>query len=236
MERQITRGTKILLDPLAPGIDETTPLFAINWFNTRPKWLYDLYNLIASRSVFGVGGKVFLKGRVKRTLLGETQQSRQTLLVVNYPNGERFLDMLSTRYFQVTSLLRMAAVREFSFLLNRRADGPTLLERETQSFDAKDRWLVHHYSSTNPLDEEMTRIRKLTADSALTLHFASEPAARVYTVDREGARTPMPSITDRVVILQVTSAGEPDDAINGSYSQFIDSVQNSFIGEVDRSM
>lgn len=236
MERQITSGTKLLLDPTAPSIDEATPLFAINWFNTRALWLYNLYNLIAARSVFGVDGKVLFKGKIKRTLLGPSEFSRQMLLIVNYPNSERFLDMLSNRFFQITSLLRMAAVRDFSFVLNQRADGPTLLDSKKQTFESSSHWLVHHYSSTTPLDEEVTRIRKLLTDSPITLHFASEPAAKVYTIDRKDARTPLPAITDRVVILEARATTSIEDAIKGPYSPFIESVQDSYIGEVARSM
>ena len=173
MERQITSGTKILLDPASDTIDGTTPLFAINWFNTRVLWLYNLYNLIASRSVFKIGAKVFFKGRVSRTLLGSPERARQMLLVVNYPNGERLLDMLASRFFQVTSLLRMAAVKDFSFLLNRRVDGPTLLATRTPEFDSSKRWLVHHYSSATPLESEAAHINELLAGTQVSLHFAS---------------------------------------------------------------
>ncbi len=236
MERQITSGTKILLDPVASSVAESTPLFAINWFNTRALWLYNLYNLIAARSVFGVGGKVLFKGKVTRTLLGPPEFSRQMLLVVNYPNSERFLDMLSNRFFQVTSLLRMAAVRDFSFVLNQRADGPELLDTKTQTFDSAAQWLVHHYSSTKPLHEEVTHIRELLADSSVNLHFASEPAANVFTIDRTEVRTPMPAITDRVVILEVTQGSSPDDVIEGPYAQFIAADEDSYIGLINRGM
>ena len=46
MDRQITKGTKIVLEPVNDSADLTEPLFAINWFNTRANWLYNLYNLI----------------------------------------------------------------------------------------------------------------------------------------------------------------------------------------------
>ncbi|MDA2910832.1 hypothetical protein MYX04_07875 [Nitrospiraceae bacterium AH_259_D15_M11_P09] len=70
MTRQITRGTKIVFEAVHDKDALTNPLFAINWFNTRSLWLYNIYNKLASRSLFRVGGKVLFKGRVTETLLG----------------------------------------------------------------------------------------------------------------------------------------------------------------------
>ncbi len=68
IERQITRGTKIVLQPENASVDLTQPFFAINWFNTRAMWLYNLYNLIAAHRVFNVDARIFLKGRVTRNI------------------------------------------------------------------------------------------------------------------------------------------------------------------------
>ncbi|MGB3466962.1 MAG: hypothetical protein WBA74_16905, partial [Cyclobacteriaceae bacterium] len=37
--------------------NDTMPVYAINWFNTKRKWLYRFYNLLALRSVLSVGAK-----------------------------------------------------------------------------------------------------------------------------------------------------------------------------------
>ncbi|MEP3477775.1 MAG: hypothetical protein ABJZ55_00865 [Fuerstiella sp.] len=236
MERQITKGTKIVLEPVDDSADLTEPLFAINWFNTRANWLYNLYNLIAARSVFRVGAAPFFKGHVTETLLGSADASRQVLLIVNYPSGERFLDLLSGRFFQVTSVLRLAAVRDFSFVLNTRVDGPTLLKSRTQQFDASDSWAVHHYSSSQDIGEELKQLRKITTDCQIDLHFASLRGALVYSEDGKAKRTAMNAVTDRVVLLRATTSSQLKDAILGPYSELIASVDNSYLGMLSRVM
>ena len=236
MDRQITKGTKIVLEPVNDSADLTEPLFAINWFNTRANWLYNLYNLIAASSVFQVGAAPFFKGHVTETLLGSADASRQLLLIVNYPSGEKFLDLLSGRYFQVTSVLRMAAVKNFSFVLNARVDGPTLMKSRKQQFDASHGWAVHHYSSSQDMNDELEQLRQVTAQSGISLHFASVRAATVHSEDREAKRTPMNTITDRVVLLSASTPQKLTAAIRGPYSEFADSVQNSYIGTLARVM
>ena len=234
IERQITAGTRIVLEPLDGSIRETQPLFAINWFNTRARWLYNLYNRIAAGSVFRIGAKVFFKGRLVRTLMGPSKAARSTLLIVNYPSGERFLDLLSGRFFQITSVLRMLAVRDFSFVLNARADGPALMGQQTQSFDPARAWAVHMFSSSRDMNEEVATLRAVTEKSGIVLHFASRPAVVVNKDDGQGRREPMNYITDRVVILEGASATHLASAVNGAYSEFTGMVQDSYIGLLDR--
>jgi hypothetical protein len=236
IERQITLGTKIVLDPVNATVDLASPFFAINWFNTRAMWLYSLYNIIAARSVFHVGAGVFFKGRTTATLVGSPDFARQVLLIVNYPSGERFLDLLSGRFFQITSLLRMAAVRDFSFVLNTRADGPGLMQQRRHQFDASQAWAVHNYSSSCDIDEEVAFLKNVTAQSGIDLHFASQRGAVVNTEDSEGHRAAMPSITDRIIILKAGNLNQLTTAIRGPYADFTETVQNSYIGTLARTM
>lgn len=235
MERRITSGTKIILQSVHDA-DVRNPLFAINWFNTRSLWLYNFYNWIASRSLFNVGGRVLFKGRVVETLLGSQEDSREVLLIVNYPSGERFLDLLASRFFQVTSLLRMAAVRDFSFVLNQRADGPALLEHRNQAFDTSSAWAVHLYSSDRDVHEEIQLLRTSTTNSGVTLHFASLPAAIVCSEDKDENRSPFDHVTDRVVILEAENQDRIRKAMSRSYHEFATGVSGSYIGLLSRMM
>jgi uncharacterized protein (DUF1330 family) len=236
MERRITRGTKIILQPIHNAEVLSNPLFAINWFNTRSLWLYNVYNLIASRSLFRIGGKVLFKGRVTETLLGSPEDEREILLIVNYPSGERFLDLLSDRFFQITSLLRLAAVRDFSFVLNQRVDGPALLENRNQVFDANRAWAVHLYQSDRDIHEEVQFLRTCTAKDGLTLNFASLRAGIVHSEDNDGNQKPFNHVTDRVVILEAENQECMRKAVSGNYQEFVSSVSSSYIGLLSRMM
>lgn len=236
MKRQITRGTTIVLEAVLNPDVLTQPLFAINWFNTRSRWLYHFYNMVASSSVFKVGAKVLLKGRVTETLSGSPENAREVLLIVNYPSGERFLDLLADRYFQLTSLLRMLAVRDFSFVMNRRLGGPELLEHQTQPFNVDHAWAVHHYSSVRDIDEEFQTLCHIARENGVVVHFSSYKAVTVNVQDRHGTCNTINHVTDRVVILEADSENQLRTAINGPYREFTESVQNSYIGVLHRTL
>ena len=236
MQRQITRGTKIVLEAVHDKDALKNPLFAINWFNTRSLWLYNIYNKIASRSLFGVGGKVLFKGRVTETLLGSPDDAREVLLIVNYPSGVAFLDLLSDRFFQATSLLRMAAVRDFSFALNQRGDGPERLERQTQSFDPSRAWAVYLFSSDRDIGEEIQTLRAIADKETITLRFASWRAAIVHSENSGGIREPLNYVTDRVAIFEADGQARLRAAVAGRFREFACSVSNSYIGLLNRMM
>jgi len=234
MQRQITQRTKIVLEALYDKNALTTPLFAINWLNTRSLWLYNIYNLLASRSLFRVGGKVLFKGRVTETLLGSSDDAREVLLIVNYPSGVCFLDLLSDPFFQAISLLRMAAIRDFSFVLNQRGDGPEQLERQMQSFNPSHAWAVQLFSSDRDIGEEIQTLRALADQEGITLHFASWRAAIVHSENSKGIRKSLNYVTDRVVIFEADSQARLRAAVAGPYREFASGVLNSYIGLLNR--
>lgn len=234
MERQITRNIRIHLDALREDVNSQKPLFAINWFNTRAMWLYNLYNLVAARSVFKIGGRPLIKGQITQTLTGEENQTRQVLLIVNYPNGERFLDLLSSRYFQVTSLLRMLAVRDFSFVLNHAVHSPEVTESESQPPGGA--WAIHHYSSDQDAAEELLTVQQMTKEAGVTLFFSSHPAFAVRSTDLQGRTTSQDAVTDRVIVLKANRDEVITDAVQGPYGKFVASVRNSYVGLFKRSL
>ncbi|MFT5352847.1 MAG: hypothetical protein ACI9KE_000044 [Polyangiales bacterium] len=134
-ERRITPGIRAFMESLGDESWLDEPLFAINWFRAKRPRAYELYGALAAWSVFRTGGKLLFKGAVTETLKGDSG-GRDTLLIVNYPSATSFLDLLSGRFFQLVSPLRMMAVRRFSFVMQRRSDGPALLEHRRPRFDS----------------------------------------------------------------------------------------------------
>lgn len=134
IERDITPGLRAYMESLGDDVWLDEPLFAINWFRAKRPRVYELYGALAARSVFRTGGKLLFKGVVTETLQGDAG-GRDTLLIVNYPSAKSFLDLLSGRFFQLVSPLRMMAVRRFSFVMQRRSDGPALLKYRRPRFD-----------------------------------------------------------------------------------------------------
>ena len=66
------------------------PVYAVNWFNARWRWIYDFYNLIAARSVHKVGGAPLFKGRLTELVQGAEADRRDMILVVRYPGLIKF--------------------------------------------------------------------------------------------------------------------------------------------------
>jgi len=235
MERRITRGTTVVLEAGAHEAALGHPLFAINWFNTRSLWLYDLYNAAAAGSVLKVGATVFFKGRLIETLAGSEEEARRVLLIVNYPSGERLLDLLSGKLFQVVSLLRMLAVRDFSFALNQRVDGPALPEQASRPFERGRAWAVHHFSSDTDVLDDLTALRTLAGSERLSLHFASQKVAAVCTEADDGTRRPIANITDKVVLFEAdTRDGLREALLSAAYREFCLAQHTSYVGLLDR--
>ena len=130
MRREITSTTTAILQPIGSAGRTSGPLYAINWFNTRWAWLYTLYNVLAARLLLKSGGRPVLKANHRKTIDGPASAERQVLLIVQYPSGDSFLDLLQNRMFQVVSLLRMLAVKDFSFVFHRRYDDDVPFESQ----------------------------------------------------------------------------------------------------------
>ena len=237
MIRYFSSKTAIWLNPFIEPEALQRPLFAINWFNERLPWLYTFYNLLAARTLFRTGAKIFLKARLKETLQGEHADGRDLLLIVNYPSGEKFLDLLANSYFQFISLFRLAAVKDFSFVLQKRLDGPELLKTRWPVHDKSKFYALHHFQSQASLKGDLSAITALIEALDISLHYAGEKAAAVVIKDirSQNPDQAMPFITHKLVLFEAGSdaalkslfAGEP-------YQQFVSRLDSSFIGTLDR--
>jgi uncharacterized protein (DUF1330 family) len=237
MERRITAGTRVVLEGGAHEAALGHPLFAINWFNTRSLWLYDVYNAAAAGSVLKVGATVFFKGHLIETLAGNDEEARRVLLIVNYPSGERFLELLSGKLFQVVSLLRTLAVRDFSFALNQRVDGPALPEHGSRRFERGRAWAIHHFASDTDVREDLTALRTLAGSGRLSLHFASQKVAAVCTETDGGTRRQIAHITDKVVLFEADTRDRlRQGLLSPSYREFCLAQHTSYVGLLDRVM
>ena len=237
MRRQITSKKSIVLEPLGAPQALEEPLFAINWFNTRVAWLYTLYNYLAAIPLFRTGARIFLKARLRKILQGEKAEGRNLLLVVNYPSGEKFLDLLANRTFQFISALRIAAVKDFSFVLHQRRDGSGPLAGIGKGHDTARAYAVHHFNSSTPLDKELEAIGALIAGQGISLRFGGEKTAAVIIENNQDERQTMAFVTHKMVLFDAASHHELEAFLTGqAYRQFCAGLDSSFIGTLDRIM
>ncbi len=237
IDRQINPTTSATLEALGAGDPLSQPLFAINWFNTRRAWLYTLYTILAAGPAFKAGAKVFLKADVIKTLQGAPEDHRDILLIVNYASGNNFLDLLANKYFQIISGLRLASVRDFSFVFHRRLGGLQRLKHKRQVFDPEKVYAIHHFRSSGLLAGECKKIRALASRHKVSLHFASEKAAALAFTTLGGPRNDVPFVTHKLFLFEGDHGQQLEEFLSGKkYQAFVGTLSFSYTGLLKRVM
>ena len=195
IRQTIAPGLAASMTSAGPNTWLDEPMYAINWFRAKRPRVYGLYGLLAGPSVFRTGGKLLLKGVVTETVLGDAG-GRDTLLIVNYPSASSFLELLSGRFFQLVSPLRMMAVRRFSFVMHRRSDGPAMLEYRRQRFD-RTRTCAVAIGGGAPRAEDLPE--------GVEVVFAGTEAVTVAMEKRRGPQ-PLPHSTPSLVVVEGSTA------------------------------
>lgn len=209
-----------------PSFDE--PVYAINWFDTKARLIYDFYNLLAVRSVKAVGGAPYFKGRLKKILHGEEEHRRDVLLVVRYPSLRNFKSMLESPFFLLVSLLRVLAVRDFTFGFTKRCnEGPDLAPRVLTSAYA-----VHHFKGNSSARKE---IEELCEENNVKQLYAGAMGAFLSTGDIETIGDQVPCLMDAIVILKAENQEHLEKFIRSDpYQATIGKTSSSFIGIYER--
>ena len=225
---------RVHLETLNPTLGFDEPVYAANWFDTHARWIYDFYNVLALRSVTGVGGAPFFKGRLTELIHGEEADRRDVLLVVRYPSLQNFKSMLQSGYFLLVSFLRIAAVKGFTFGFTVRRDGgPDLMPLNNDNDDVKKYVVFHFKGEASLLDDLSPQLTAIGAD----LFYAGSVAATISTgTDHElGEKTPC--LMQHLAILEAPD----DDVLRRAAKTLLDeNIQlktgSSFVGFYDRVM
>lgn len=232
-ERQVTQGTKLVLQGSKQALNN--PLFAINWFDTRAGWIYHLYNRLSAGRLYKIGGKVFFKGKVTKMIAGDASLARRNLLIVNYPSAEHFLDLAADRLFQFFSVLRIIAVKNFSFVMHQRIEGQQLVSDERQRWAASSAYALLHFTTNEPIADVVSTLREIAGDDSVHIHFASQQAATLAVQSGSDPIQSVPFITQNVVIMEASQAIELAELVEGKrFRQLTSSFQVFFAGTVTR--
>lgn len=182
IDRKITSSVSAMIEGKLAEVE--SPLFAINWFDTRIALVYHFYNWLAASRVFKIGGRVFFKGKNLRSISGDESLARKFLLIVNYPSGHAFLDLLSDRIFQVMSVFRVLAVKRFSFVLQKRIGEPQLLSEQIPVLKGPAKsYAVFHFVGTDrsQLDSTKQHLARIALAHACEMAFFGFESGRVAT-------------------------------------------------------
>ena len=206
VERNVTSKTRIRIRGDESVIQN--PLFAINWFDTRFAPIYHLYNLLAGPRAFRVGAKALFKGKYQKTLYGNPELQRDFLLIVNYPSANNFLDLVSDTIFKIFSVLRIAAVKRFSFILQQRHHGQQLLKDRTPKDNKQGCYAVVQISQAPQSQSEKgasqadlaSAVESLAQQNDVELFYAGSAAGRLSTVNQDDQETALLAITEQTLV------------------------------------
>ena len=229
IERNVTRKMRIRIRGEEDVLQN--PLFAINWFDTRAAPIYHLYNFLAGPRAFKVGAKALFKGKHKDTIYGNPELKRDFLLIVNYPSANNFLDLASDKIFQIFSVLRIGAVKHFSFILHQRHHGEQLLTDRLPKWDREISYAVVQLSESSETTsgaDFASDVGSLAKQHNVDLFFAGSAAGRVSTVGQDDQESALLAVTERTIVLSATS-----DAILNDF--IISNEFQSLIGISDQS-
>lgn len=201
LHARISADSSVYIRALDDSIAADQSVYALNWFDERSGWLYDLYNWLAAASVRKVGGRPFFKGRVQQVLYGEPPERRETLLIVRYPALTAFRDMLQNRYFQLVSLLRLLAVKRFTFAFSRRLDEAG----DFSADDARKVYALHFYRGESSLPDA---VLPLASEYDIRLRFAGRVKALLWYGDTRQLREQVPNLMQVAMLYEADSVGQ----------------------------
>ena len=220
-----------------------SPLFAINWFDTRIAIVYHLYNLLAASRVFKIGGKVLFKGKCQQTISGNQDLARHYLLIVNYPSGHRFLELLSDKLFQVVSVLRIAAVKRFSFVLDQRQGEPQLLPDSKSVINPSDHYAVLQARLPEESKEDakafdFSAIERLAEQHGSQVFFGGRVAGQVVlNKPKQNESDAVDFLTNITIVIKSSTAKNVWDCLaTGQVESLLPSGAEYFAAQVKRTM
>jgi len=232
----IIASIRVHITALRPDFQLQQPVYALNWFNTSCLWLYNFYNFLATRSVRNIDGIPFFKARVDRTLHGDIDDRRAIVLIVRYPSIENFKAMMESRYFQLVSIIRGNAVKQFTFGFSSRLDThDTQNSLPIATIDDHGVYAIHHYRSRDNNDLFSDQIRQTAKTSGVELVFSSKVSARLYAQQGEKEASAVDTIMDGCLILQAQADSDIETLIESdAYQALIATTQSSFIATLNR--
>ena len=223
---EVTKSVNVFIKTKDANANLDTPLYAINWFSAKFAWLYHLYNFLANKSLTKIGGKGFFKGEITKTILDENKSRRDLILIVRYPNGNSFKALMEDTYFKIVSLLRMAAVKDFSFGFTQKQT------KSTSTLGEELKYVVHHFKTTNQAD--YPDFDKFLTDE-VTIKYSGKMIAALITKQKNKPAEKVPNIMDGIVIYESKSEEIILNMIaKNEYQKIVKSLDSSFIGTVKR--
>jgi len=197
IEQKISSNSKIVVKPLVSGFDLNTPVCAINWFDLKVTWLYNLYTIIASKIVAKVEGKLYFKGTLHSKIEGPEIERRDNLMIVCYAGSHLFLQMVKIKLFQMISILRIAAVKQFCFGFTQ-----NLIDKSTinNNFRKGQLYLVHHFQGEKDwIKENLPALQSVAYEHNTEVFFCGITSANLVR-EKSGKQQAAEFFMDGIIV------------------------------------
>jgi hypothetical protein len=231
LRAQISKTKSVHIQGIDNSSEILTPVYAINWFNTKRLWLYNIYNLLAGLSVKKVSGQGFFKGKTGQHLLGDENLRRDVLLIVKYPAAKSFIQLVEIKFFQLVSLLRVLAVKDFTFGFSQRTDAATVSQNQWTK-QSSSSYAVMHYTAAVDIAAE---VGQFVAEFDLQIYYSGSISAYLYSGDGEQASAQIPCIMDGIIVFEGKDVQSIKNAINAvEFHKIIEKTKEKYIAILDR--
>lgn len=237
IKEHVVLGNHAVVKSIKEDVSLDEPVYAINWFNTRSRWMYDFYNILAARSVYKIGGKVFFKGTVAKILQGTSENSRKVLLIVNYPSGVRFLDLMKDNFFILVSVLRELAVKKFSFGFTQRLDKSALLNNGKVAFDRSKSYAIHHFKTDKPVPAFIPMLKMAAESKGVEVFYAGQTSSLLFAQNKAGEETQVPCLLDGLLVFEGDDENELEEFLRSDdYHVNVSQFDSSYMALLNRVM
>lgn len=227
---RLSSSLELSIIATGPGHNLEDPLWAINWFDLKRGWLYDLYNKLAVRHVLRVGGRPVLKAQLTKRIVGTEEDTRHMLLIVRYPSAGQFLKMVQSKIFQLKSILRVNAVRNFTFGFMTSLDEPKVMASREDGYKGKLIYLVHHFRRENGGVYEESLKNLATSLDVFTI-FMGTKCALIGRKRNNGKLRTAPFLMDGLVVFAAFEESQCEALVDSSeYQDFANGNKSNFIG------
>ena len=229
---KVTNNIAVLLKSVNDATALNQPLYAINWFSTKIEWMYHFYNFLAYPRVKSVGGKVFFKGKLYQTLYGKQEDARELLLIVNYPSGNHFKNLMMDTLFKMVSIFRILAVKKFSFGFTQKLFP---IDEKTTT-DKTKKYAIHHFKTPQLTEDKIRKLKEILEIAQVRLHYAGAINALLYSQETNKEVEQIPCLMNGIFLLESDTEANLKDLVNKeSYQNYMKHFDTSFIGLIERS-
>ncbi len=226
IDKKVTKTTSLSITGSQQGIDLGSNIWAVNWFNPKRRWLYNLYTTLAGPLVIKVGGRLWHKSTFLEKLAGKDDDGRNMLLIVEYPTASNFMDLVGIKFFQLISILRILAVEDFIFGFTKRVAVPGL----TKNRQAKGApCLIHHFRSKKNFSGGFNSLASFASDKGINLIYAGTKVATLSRTIVDKGVMEVPFFMDGIIVFESDNIASLKTFFGSeTYRDFTSKTENSY--------